>query len=156
MTFSKSLLISVLGAVPIVRSLLSVAIRADATFVAAMTRTSCSVKPRVVIFHISASRPCTCCRDDAAIVTRVLFFKQPHIGVNRRLLGGRMSPSSEARICDKWGGLARVRACFCGAELRCASTRTGEHQWTRNPVPTLRERQRQFLTAAIPICRRVR
>lgn len=44
------------GAVPVVRSLLSVAIRADATFVAAMIRTSCSVKPRFVIFHISATK----------------------------------------------------------------------------------------------------
>ena len=33
---------------------LSVAISAGATFIAAMIRTSCSVKPRVVIFHISA------------------------------------------------------------------------------------------------------
>ena len=44
------------GSVPVVRSLLSVAIRADATFVAAMIRTSCSMKPRVVIFHISATK----------------------------------------------------------------------------------------------------
>ena len=41
---------------PVVRSLLSVAIRADATFVAAMIKTSCSMKPRVVIFHISATK----------------------------------------------------------------------------------------------------
>jgi len=62
----------VLGAVPVVRSLLSIAIMGDATFVAAMSRTSCSVKPRVVIFHISATkeeletqvRPCL--RDEAA------------------------------------------------------------------------------------------
>jgi hypothetical protein len=60
------------GTVPVVRSLLSVAIRADATFVAAMIRTSCKLKPRVVIFHISATkeeietqvRPCL--RDESA------------------------------------------------------------------------------------------
>jgi hypothetical protein len=44
------------GAVAVVRSLLSFAIRADATFLAAMIRTSCSVKPRVVIFHIRATK----------------------------------------------------------------------------------------------------
>ena len=62
------------GAVPVVRSLLLVAIRAEATFVAAMIRTSCSVKPRVVIFHISATkeeietqlRPCL--RDECATI----------------------------------------------------------------------------------------
>jgi len=65
-------------AVPVVRSLLLVAIRAAATFVAAMIRTSCSVKPRVVIFHISATkeesetqvRPCL--RDESA--TTCLWF----------------------------------------------------------------------------------
>ncbi len=58
--------------VQVVRSLLLVAIRADATSVADMIRTSCSVKPRVVIFHISATkeeietqvRPCL--RDESA------------------------------------------------------------------------------------------
>ncbi len=65
------------GAVPVGRSLLSVSIRADATFVAAMIRSSCSVKPRVVIFHISHKeeietqvRPCL--RDESA--TRCLWF----------------------------------------------------------------------------------
>src|SRR6202023_3827329 len=43
------------AAVPVLRSLLSVAITGDATFIAAMIRTSCSVKPRVAIFHISAT-----------------------------------------------------------------------------------------------------
>jgi len=38
----------------IVRSPVSAAISAGATFIAAMIRTSCSVKPRVLIFHISA------------------------------------------------------------------------------------------------------
>ena len=66
------------GAVPVVRSPLSVAISAGATFIAAMIRTSCSVKPPVVIFHISASkeefetqvRPCL--RDESA--TTCLWF----------------------------------------------------------------------------------
>ena len=44
------------GAVAVVRSLWSVAIGADAIFVAAMISTSCSVKPRVVIFHMSATK----------------------------------------------------------------------------------------------------
>src|SRR5271165_2325265 len=45
----------------IVRSPLLVAISAVATFISAMIRTSCSVKPRVVIFHISASNSSEAC-----------------------------------------------------------------------------------------------
>src|ERR1700733_4117090 len=84
------------------------------------------------------------------------FFFQaaPHRGKSQTL-GGGWSPSSGARIWWYLGSLSESQSFFCGVELRCASTRTGEHRWTRNPVPALRERQRQFLTAATPICRRV-
>ena len=44
------------GLCQFVRSLFSVAIGADATFIAAIIKTSCSVKPRVVIFHITATK----------------------------------------------------------------------------------------------------
>ena len=97
------------GAVPVVRSLLLVAIRADATFVAAMIRTSCSVKPRVVIFHISATkeeietqvRPCL--RDESA--TTCLWFTT----VNRVIVvsvygGGSRWFFSERRALVLLGG----------------------------------------------------
>jgi hypothetical protein len=56
----------------IVRSSFSVAISAGATFIAAMIRTSCSVKPRVVIFHKrlqTSNQDSTeaCLRDKSAI-----------------------------------------------------------------------------------------
>src|ERR1700730_3110209 len=101
---------SVPGAV--VRSLLSVAVRTDAIFVSAMIRTSCSVNPRVVIFHISALP--TFAPVDVAIVGRVPFADDPRSGQIANSCGDECHPLLRPENWRHRGVLTRVRARFAG------------------------------------------
>jgi len=83
------------------------------------------------------------------------FYGRPQIGANRRLLGERMSPSSEERNLWYMGNLNESEGYFRGAELRCASSRKGEHRQTIAQVLTLQERHQRFPTRAKPIYLRV-
>src|SRR4029077_10915572 len=82
-------------------------------------------------------------------------FGQPHMEANRTLFGGEQQLLLSEEIWSLDGqSLKEIYDYSCEVELRRAAIQRGAHRLTINPVLTLRERHRRFLTAAKPICLR--
>ena len=84
---------------------------------------------------------CTCCRNDVAIVQSVLFVDYPTSGRIANSCGNQRNPLLRQKSLWYLGSLSESESesWFGEAELRRASTRKGEHRWTRDPVLTLPE-----------------